>query len=98
MPQEMTTISNDQDLRQRFQQYRRSNSRRPLFVCGNTLQVLGDFPAGSIDFYMTSPPYLGHRQYANEGIGLEENYHEYVAILSDICGELHRVLRDTGSF
>lgn len=47
---------------------------------------------------MTSPPYWGQRQYAsNEGIGLEDDYREYVANLAAIYLELKRVLKDSGS-
>ena len=84
--------------RQPFQRYRASASRRPLFLCGNTLDVLREFPDRSIDFCMTSPPYWGHRQYANEGIGLEHDYRDYIANLARICCELHRVLKETASF
>jgi DNA modification methylase len=46
---------------------------------------------------MTSPPYWSHRQYAAEGIGMEDDYKEYVHNLVAICAELQRVLKDTGS-
>jgi site-specific DNA-methyltransferase (adenine-specific) len=47
---------------------------------------------------MTSPPYWGQRQYASTGIGLEDNYRDCVRNLAAVCGELKRVLKDTGSF
>ncbi len=47
---------------------------------------------------MTSPPYWGQRQYATHGIGLEEDYREYVAAIAAICGEVRRVLKPSGSF
>lgn len=83
---------------QQFKRYGQSTSLHPLFVCGDSLDVLRQFPDKSIDFCMTSPPYWGHRQYSNEGIGLEADYRDYVINLADICGELYRVLKDTGSF
>jgi DNA modification methylase len=94
----MLQTSDRTTFRQQFQRYCGSGSLRPLFACGNTLDVLRDFPDISIDFCMTSPPYWGHRQYANEGIGLERDYRNYVANLAAICHELRRVLKDTGSF
>lgn len=94
MPQTAEGIS----VPQQFQRYRESASRHPLFFCGNTLDVLREFPDRSIDFCMTSPPYWGHRQYAREGIGLESDYRQYVANLAAICRELRRVLKDTASF
>ncbi len=83
---------------QQFRRYQGSASRRPLFLCGNTFDLLREFPDASIDFCMTSPPYWGHRQYSNEGIGLEPDYRDYVANLAAICRELRRVLKHTGSF
>jgi DNA modification methylase len=48
---------------------------------------------------MTSPPYWGKREYAEaDSIGLEKDYHSYINSLLAIFGELHRVLKPTGSF
>jgi site-specific DNA-methyltransferase (adenine-specific) len=47
---------------------------------------------------MTSPPYWGQRQYAVSGIGLEDDYKEYITQLSEVFSELKRVLKNTGSF
>ena len=47
---------------------------------------------------MTSPPYWGKREYDNGGLGLESDYLDYVRALSDIFGELKRVLKPSGSF
>jgi len=55
-------------------------------------------PGDSVDCCMTSPPYWGHRSYVGGGIGLEEDYREYVNNLIDIFDELFRVLKPTGSF
>jgi len=79
-------------------EYARSNQTRPLFLCGDVLQVLREVPADTIDFAMTSPPYWAQRQYAADGIGLEDDWHDYVANLAAVCGELYRVLKPTGSF
>jgi site-specific DNA-methyltransferase (adenine-specific) len=85
-------------LAERFAEYRTSTLLRPMFVCGDALRLLGELPDNSIDCCMTSPPYWGHRQYAQAGIGLERSCEEYVANLGAICHELFRVLKDTGSF
>jgi DNA modification methylase len=69
-----------------------------LFLAGDALAVLKSFPAGCVDFAMTSPPYWGHRTYAGGGIGLEATYREYVGNLLLIFQELKRVLKETGSF
>jgi site-specific DNA-methyltransferase (adenine-specific) len=71
---------------------------RPLLALGDALTVLRDLPDGCIDFTMTSPPYWGKREYANGGIGLETDYHEFVQRLANVFLELRRVLKPTGSF
>lgn len=82
----------------RFEQYLASGERNPLFLAGDCLELLPAFPAGSVDFAMTSPPYWGHRAYAGGGIGLEPTYQEYVQKLLAITAEVKRVLKPTGSF
>lgn len=74
-----------------------SGSLRPLFLEGDARQVVAGIPDGSIDVVMTSPPYWGHREYAVAGMGLETDRDDYLAHLLAVCGELHRVLKPTGS-
>lgn len=81
-----------------FGEYLRSSERTPLFVRGDCLAILRTFPAGSIDFAMTSPPYWGQRAYSGGGIGLEATYPEYVRNLLAVTAEVKRVLAPTGSF
>ena len=81
-----------------FRSYRASASIEPLFLLGNSIDTLRQIPDQSIDFAMTSPPYWGKRQYAEEGIGLETDYQDYVKNLCKVFFELKRVLKDTGSF
>src|SRR6476620_5291897 len=81
-----------------FAQYRASDSRRPLFFCGDALKVLAQLPHESIDCVMTSPPYWGQRQYEASGIGLENEPSEYVRELSRVFREVKRVLKPEGSF
>lgn len=78
--------------------YLKGKSIRPLFISGEALQVLKMFPSESIDFCMTSPPYWGHRQYERDGIGLEQDYRDYIAKLCAVFQELQRILKQTGSF
>lgn len=47
---------------------------------------------------MTSPPYWQKREYANGGLGLEDDHRDYVRNLARICEELQRVLKREGSF
>ena len=81
-----------------FRDYCQTKSPQPLFLCGDALHVLREFPAESVDCCMTSPPYWGQRLYTSTGIGLEGNFREYVRNLAAICAELKRVLKETGSF
>jgi DNA modification methylase len=94
----MLQVTDGTGFRQQFGTYSESRAVRPLFICGNTRDVLRRLPAASIDMCITSPPYWGHRQYAKEGLGLERDYRDYVANLAAVCCELYRVLKDTGSF
>ena len=71
---------------------------RPLLLNGDAATVLHDLPDECIDFAMTSPPYWGKREYENGGIGLEENYRDFVGHLAVVFGELKRVLKPAGSF
>lgn len=93
-PQDMLTIAKDNE----FTDYFESDVMRPLFIQGNSLEVLKSLPDESIDCCMTSPPYWGQRQYLIDGVGLEPDYREYVCRLAEIIFEVKRVLKKTGSF
>lgn len=73
-------------------------NKSPLFICGDSLSVLRLLPTASIDFCMTSPPYWNQREYSNGGIGLEEDYIDYIENLLKITWEVYRVLKGDGSF
>jgi DNA modification methylase len=80
-------------------EYTSDNSIEPLFICGDSLDILKSFPNDCIDMAMTSPPYWGKREYDIEGcIGRERDYAEYIDNLLNVFRELHRVLKPTGSF
>jgi DNA modification methylase len=78
--------------------YIRNEDRRPLFIVGEALTTLKNFPSASIDFCMTSPPYWGHREYAVAGIGQEAHWKSYIDNLCAITFELKRILKPSGSF
>ena len=78
--------------------YLKGDSKRPIFLKGDSLKVLKTFPSSSIDCCMTSPPYWGQRKYDGGGIGLEDDYADYVNNLVAICHQVYRVLKPTGSF
>ncbi len=84
--------------RRAFENYIRERSSVPLFLQGDALNVLKDFPDDSIDCAMTSPPYWGKREYENGGIGLEHDYRDFVKHLGAIFFELKRALKPEGSF
>lgn len=77
--------------------YLGSNQLRPFFLCGDVVHVLRELPADSVDCVMTSPPYWGQRQYATDGIGLEDRWTDYVCNLAAVFAEVHRILKPTGS-
>ena len=89
--------SSSQELLSNFEHYITGVSIRPRFFVGNALEVLREFPDNCVDCCMTSPPYWGHRKYANEGIGLESDHNEYISNLIRILVEVKRVLKQTGS-
>lgn len=78
--------------------YIESESIRPLLICGDSLEVIKKIPSNCIDMAITSPPYWGKREYDSGGIGLENDYNEFISSLLFIFLELKRVLKPTGSF
>lgn len=75
-----------------------SNERSYVFIVEDSLKILKVIPENIIDCIMTSPPYWGQRCYENGGIGLESNHDIFIENLLKITKELHRILKDTGSF
>lgn len=86
------------DVQHTFKSYVASEDKTPLFLQGDCLSILKKLPDESIDFCMTSPPYWGKRQYSGGGIGLENDYREFIDNLKIIFLEVKRVLKPTGSF
>ncbi|MCY7352017.1 MAG: site-specific DNA-methyltransferase [Cytophagaceae bacterium] len=78
--------------------YLRLPELSPLFLEGDALSVLRQFPGDSLDCCLTSPPYWGQRQYEGGGIGLEGEAHQFIRNLLEITKEIKRVLKPTGSF
>ena len=81
-----------------FNEYCCGDRLSPLLLEGDALTVLRELPTESVDCSVTSPPYWQKREYDSGGIGLEDDYRDYVASLAEICRELHRVLKRVGSF
>lgn len=70
------------------------STRRGRAVVGDSLELLQDLPDCSVDLVMTSPPFALQRKkdYGNK------NGREYIDWLTCFGREVHRVLKDTGSF
>lgn len=65
---------------------------------GDVLEVLKGFPTESVQTCVTSPPYLGLRNYKVDGqIGLERTPEEYVCKIVEVFREVQRVLRKDGT-
>ena len=79
-------------------EYLQDPSTLPLTLLGNAADVLADLPDECIDCAMTSPPYWNKREYANGGIGLEQDYSDYIRNLAAVFLELQRTLKPRGSF
>lgn len=79
-------------------EYIRTENFFPLFVQGDSLEVLRRISDNSVDCCITSPPYWQKRQYENGGIGLEDSPQEYIDNLLSIVKEVKRVLKPTGAF
>lgn len=62
--------------------------------CGDSLDLLAQLPTASVNLVMTSPPFalLRQKEYGNQGQS------EYVDWLTAFAREVHRVLKDDGSF
>ncbi|MEW5960225.1 MAG: DNA methyltransferase, partial [Chloroflexota bacterium] len=86
------------DITSNFISYTRNFELSPLFLLGDALSILQCLPDQSIDLCMTSPPYWGKRQYSNGGLGLEEDYEDYIIRLVTVFAQVKRVLKPEGSF
>jgi site-specific DNA-methyltransferase (adenine-specific) len=98
VPATQTERVNNKKNQQIVTTYQHDTAINPLFLQGNALSALREFPTASIDCVMTSPPYWGKREYENGGIGQEADYRDYVRNLVAICAEIKRVLKPEGSF
>lgn len=86
------------NFQQAFITHQSDNTQTPLLLNGDAVMVLRELPSHCIDFVMTSPPYWGKREYESGGIGLEDDYRDFVKHLVAVFAELKRVLKPEGSF
>ena len=73
---------------------------QPNFVLipGNCLSTMSQILSGSVQTYITSPPYWGLRDYGvDDQLGREATPEEYVENLVKVFREVHRILRDDGT-
>lgn len=67
-------------------------------ITGNAIEILKELPDCYADCCITSPPYLGLRDYGVNGqIGLENSVEDYINRLTDIFREVRRVLKSDGT-
>ena len=67
-------------------------------ITGDALEVLKELPDCIVDCCISSPPYLGLRDYGVNGqIGLENSVEAYINRLTDIFREVRRVLKNDGT-
>lgn len=55
-------------------QYLANKNVEPIFLCGDSLEILKSLPNSCVDMAMTSPPYWRKREYdISECVGMEKN-------------------------
>lgn len=68
-------------------------------IQGDAAAVLATLPASSVHCCVTSPPYFGLRDYGVDGQGgLQKTPAQYINWLLEVGDQIHRVLRDDGTF
>lgn len=68
-------------------------------LIGDAIDCLRTLRDSSVDCCITSPPYYGLRDYGVSGqIGLEDTPEEYIERLVSVFREVHRVLKEDGTF
>ena len=72
--------------------------KRNVIHLGDCLGVLKTLPDNSVDCCVTSPPYYALRDYGIEGqLGIENTPEEYIAKMTEVFVEVHRVLKPEGT-
>lgn len=67
-------------------------------LCADAAAGLKTLPPKSVQMCVTSPPYYELRDYGADGqIGVEQSPEEYIARLTEVFAEVHRVLKDDGT-
>jgi len=72
--------------------------RESVVFQGDASELLKRLPSDFFRCCVTSPPYWGLRDYGTEGqIGAEDDPGEYVAQMTNVFGQVRRVLREDGT-
>ena len=66
------------------------------FICGDCEEVMRKIPDSSIDLVVTSPPYADKRDYGSADGTIPPD--EYVKWFMPKAKQIHRILKDDGSF
>lgn len=66
-------------------------------LCGDSANILKQFPAKSVNLVITSPPYFQQREYGGGEIGGEHNVNRYVEAIMEVFHECVRVTKEDGS-
>lgn len=75
------------------------SATRSALLLGEARSLLARMPGSVFQTCVTSPPYWSLRDYKIAGqIGLERSLDDYIGSLVEIFNEVHRVLRDDGTF
>ncbi len=74
---------------------RNINDHVGKFIAGEAAEVMSEWPAGSVDLVITSPPYWSAVEY-DGGVGTWETYEEYLDDMMRVWSECARVLRPNG--
>lgn len=69
-------------------------TERGVMHCGDSLEIMSQVDANSVDLVMTSPPYALHfkKEYGNA------DQHDYVEWIMPFAREIKRIIKPTGSF
>lgn len=78
------------------QVHRNLESLENSFIRGNCEDILKEFPQECIDLVFTSPPYADQRDYGSDDSLISPD--QYVQWFAPKAQEIHRVLKDNGSF
>jgi len=69
-------------------------------IVGDCTEIMRTWPEDSIDLVVTSPPYWGLRDYGlgEDQLGLEPHPQLFIDHLVEVCREIRRVLKPSGTF